>query len=108
MENLNNLNNSTESKDSSLTKVFLVFFDNELSYEDRNFSLRKIYFSEEKAKQFVEEKNAELQKEFIPPTREEFALMDIEDTYEGYVDYLGYEYSLHSSGKYFYYEYEAE
>ena len=61
-----------ENMESNIKKVYIVWYDNNLDYEDRDVDLKKVFTKEEDAKRFAEEGNLE-NKEFKPSyTREEY------------------------------------
>ena len=96
-----------ENMENNIKKVYIVWYDNNLDYEDRNVDLKKVFTKEEDAKRFAEEGNLE-NKEFKPSyTREEYYGQDPDDIHTSYEDFVQYEYhmwSYYCSGRFFYSE----
>jgi len=91
--------------ENTVKKVYLVWYDNELPYEEYRVYLYKVFAREEDAKVYVEQEN-EKNKVFVPSmTKEEFYSQDPEDItcdYEQFYNYEEYEWYQWRSGKHYY------
>lgn len=87
-----------------MEKVYLVYYDNGLSYEDHNVQVYKVFASKESADNYAEEQNAF--KEFkCSVSKEDYYKQDpeaaIRSTYEEYVEMEQYHWMMFCNGKYF-------
>lgn len=93
--------------ENSIKKVYIVWYDNGLNYEDHHVNLEKVFTREEDAKRFAEESNSK-KKEFKPSfTKEEYYNQDLDGINVSYEDFVEYEYhmwSYYSSSKFYYSE----
>jgi hypothetical protein len=84
-------------------KIYIVWYDNGLSYEDHNISISKVFASFDDAKAYADERNTSTSKEYVPSiTKEEYYSQPSEDiymSYEDWVDHEAYVFEYHNQGQ---------
>jgi hypothetical protein len=92
-----------------MDKVYVVYYDNGHSHEERDVSVSKIFLSENGAVNYIIQKN--YNNEFVPSmTKQEFYSQDVDNIRQTYEDWLLYEKSswdYNNCGRYFYSETEV-
>jgi len=85
-------------------KIYIVWYDNGLSYEDHNVSISRVFASFDDAKAYADERNASASKEYTPSiTKKEYYDQPSEDiymSYEEWVDHEAYVFEYHNQGEY--------
>jgi len=85
--------------------VFLVYYDNGLTYEDHYVSVDKIFSSKESAHKYAEEKNAPLQKYTPSVTEERYISENWSETtgytYADFIENEHYEWSTNVDSRYY-------
>lgn len=94
-----------ENRENTLKKVYIVWYDNQLPYEDHHIYLSRAFTKEEDAKVYAEQENERI-KNFLPSmTKEEYYAQDAEDiqnSYEEFCEYEAHHWEFYCSGKYYY------
>jgi hypothetical protein len=94
-----------------MEKVYLVYYDNGMSYEDHHTYVDKVFASRESADLYAEEKNAPM-KEYKPSVTEEEYISNnmAEEVGCGYDDFIQWEqldWSMHRDARYYVSEQEV-
>jgi len=88
-----------------MKKVFLVYYDNGMSYEDHYVSVNRVFGSKESAEAYAEEKNAPLREYKAPITKEEYdannMTQEIGYTYEDYIESDQYDWMMCRDARYY-------
>ena len=84
-----------------MEKVYLVYYDNGMSWEDHHVYVYKIFSSRESADKCAEEKNAPI-KEYKPSiTKEEFNPEEVGCTYDEFIESEVYDWSMGRDSRYY-------
>jgi hypothetical protein len=102
---------NTQLKPVNMEKVYLVYYDNGMSYEDHHVYVDKVFASRESADLYAEEKNAPM-KEYKPSVTEEEYISNnmAEEVGCGYDDFIQWEqldWSMHRDARYYVSEQEV-
>lgn len=94
-----------ETMENTEKKVYLVWYDNGLSYEDHYVHLSKVFSKEEDAQAFVKEKNKE-ENTYVPSlTKEEFYAKEADEFSCDYEQFLKNEeeyWTIYNQGTFYY------
>lgn len=85
-------------------KIYIVWYDNGMSYEDREVTISKIFASLDDAKAYAEEQSAVIERGFKPSkTKEQYYAQPSEDIYMSYEDWVSHEaftFEYYNQGEY--------
>jgi hypothetical protein len=87
-----------------MEKVYLVYFDNGMNYEDHYVHVSKVFASKESADKYAEEQNAPMRHFKCSVSKEDYYKQDseyIRSTYEEYVEMEQHEWMMLSDAKYY-------
>lgn len=69
-------------------KIYIVYYDNGMSYEDHDVSVNRVFQSKESADRYVEQSNAAIQGPFKPSmTEEQYNNQDPDDIHYSYEEF---------------------
>jgi hypothetical protein len=84
-----------------MEKIYLVYYDNGMFYEDHHTYVDKIFSSKESAEKYAEEKNAPINEYKPSVTREEFKPEQVGCSYEEFVRWEQLEWSMCRDERYY-------
>ena len=84
-----------------MEKVYLVYYDNGMSYEDHHVYVDKVFSSRESADKYAEEKNAPMQEYKPSVTREEFKPEEVGCTYDDFIESEKWDWHMNRDARYY-------
>lgn len=88
-----------------MEKVYLVYYDNGLNYEDHYVYVDKVFGSEESANKYVQEKNTTIQTYTPSVSREQYESENWHEetrcSYNDYIEHEQYDWSMSRDSRYY-------
>jgi hypothetical protein len=92
-------------KPTNMEKVYLVYYDNGMSYEDHHVHVSMIFASRQSADKYAEEQNAPMKEYKASVTREEYISKNMAEeigySYDEFIQWEQLDWSIHRDARYY-------